>query len=119
MNIFEQSGTQLDPYLASAVVAAIRSGASALSSLTLRFSPRRPLMLASGTVMAGFMAIMGATSYVIQMRSEEGVIVAGLIDEGNGTVVLQSDGKDDNKANFCAIYSNKLRSFSMLTVSTP
>ena len=33
MNIFEQSGTQLDPYLASAVVAAIRSGASALSSL--------------------------------------------------------------------------------------
>ena len=71
VNIFEESGTKIDPYLASACVAGIRTVASLFSSIFLKFVPRRVLMLVSGLLMALFMALMGSTTFLMEQQQED------------------------------------------------
>ena len=69
VNTFEESGSSIDPYLASIIVAAARVSVSIVASYFLKFCPRRLLFLSSAAVIIICFASASIVSYLTKTQS--------------------------------------------------
>ena len=63
VTIFQQSGSNIDPYIQSIIVSGFRMVTSLMSSLALAMFPRRALFACSALLIAASMAIIGTVSF--------------------------------------------------------
>nr|CAD7464007.1 unnamed protein product [Timema tahoe] len=81
VNIFEESGSSVSPYVAAVIIAALRLGASYTSSLLVDRVGRKVLLIGSNAVMAVCLSALGGYFYLrqsIDMRQYGILLVVSL-----------------------------------------
>ena len=64
VTIFQESGSNIDPYLCAIIVGSVRLVFAICASATLRFIPRRPLFLSAALSIGTSMFLLGTAAYL-------------------------------------------------------
>ena len=64
VNLFEDSGSKLDPYFATVMVGIIKFVLAIFAPMALRFIPRRTMYLVTSFLLFVFLLILGFTPYI-------------------------------------------------------
>lgn len=98
VTIFQESGTDVNPYVATILVGLLKTCMGIIGSYSLQVFPRRALFMTSCLVMAFFMAALGAVSSLKMVISETSIDLVDVIG-ANSTMLAETEALESSKDN--------------------